>query len=231
MKHLRALMEFIPGAEFFNLYGPTETNVCAFHRVASSPNETDPPVPIGAACAHCRVAVLGRGAKPLSAGRVGELYVGGASLMEGYCGDRARGRLVDLDLDGKGVRRWYKTGDLAFRDDRGLLRFVGRRDDLVKRSGYRISLGEIESALYASPDVTEAAAIYLPAAPGPGRLLGIVRPRRALPPGSLEALCAGRLPRYMRPEIVATDRALPRTRTGKIDRSALAALFVDGGGS
>ena len=63
--------------------------------------------------------------------------------------------------------------------------------------------------------------------------LGVVRarPRRVLPLGSLEALCVSRLPRYMLPEIVATELAFPRTRTGKIDRAALAARFASEGGS
>jgi acyl-coenzyme A synthetase/AMP-(fatty) acid ligase len=102
--------------------------------------------------------------------------------------------------------------------------FLGRRDSQVKSRGYRIELGDIEAALYAHPAVVEAAVIAVPDEEIGSRLRAFVALRPGAEPGpaALRAHCAGLVPRYMVPESVEVRPELPRTSTGKTDRTRLA---------
>jgi amino acid adenylation domain-containing protein len=219
--HLRRLMSLLPRARFYNLYGPTETNVCAFHPVRRLP-APGRPVPIGRAAGGDRLAVLGEDLLPVRAGEEGELWVSGPSLMRGYWGQPALTRRAFSRLPGRqGV--WYRTGDVVASGKRGELRFLGRRDTMVKTRGYRVELAEVEEALSSCPGVSEAAAVAVPDKDVGCRLKAVLVPSRgaALDAETVRAHCAGRLPSYMVPELFAFAEALPRTERGKLDRAAL----------
>src|SRR5262249_19511688 len=121
--------------------------------------------------------------------------------------------------------RLYRTGDLVTLDGCGEYLFLGRRDNQVKSRGYRIELGEIEAALYAHPAAVEAAVLAGPDDEIGSRLRAVVAVRagETLTAAALQAHCAGRVPRYMVPETIAFQSNLPKTSTGKIDRTRLAA--------
>lgn len=221
-KHLRRLMTLLPHATFHNLFGPTETNVCTYHRVAAPPAETDP-IPIGGPVADVELYVVGAGGGLAGTGEVGELLVRGATLMSGYWGDEER---TSRSLVGN---RWvegardpvYRTGDLVRRDSNGDLWFVGRRDDQVKSRGHRIELGDVESALVAHPAVEECAVVPVPDDMVSCRLLACVVGGDELTADALRRHCAEWIPRYMIPEWFDLRPSLPRTSSGKVDRKAL----------
>jgi L-proline---[L-prolyl-carrier protein] ligase len=198
---LAAWMRALPRAKFYNLYGPTETNVCTFHRVARPPR-AGASAPIGRPVPGARVAL-----RP-----DGEIWVSGPTVMKRYHGRPALTRAAFARLGG---RRYYKTGDLASRDARGDLVWRGRKDDQIKLRGYRIEPAEVEAALRRDPAVKEAAV----AARG-GKLVAWV----AAPRGSADRLrrgCAQRLPSYMIPETFRFRRELPKDARGKLDRGGL----------
>jgi amino acid adenylation domain-containing protein len=206
VEHLRKLMQLWPRAEYFNLYGPTETNVCTVQKVESLPAEQTEPVAIGKACAGTEVTAIDD-----------ELYVRGPTLMHGYWGRPEQSKAV---LTEKG----YRTGDLVRRDADGAWHFVGRRDAQVKSRGYRIELGEVEAALYRHPGVEEAAVVARPHAEFGCTLHAVVvaRPGSTLRNAELAAFCAERLPPYMIPaDFEVREGALPKTSSGKVDRGAL----------
>jgi amino acid adenylation domain-containing protein len=221
---LRRLREQIRGARYWNWYGPTETNVCTAYEVEALAPEQTAPVPIGTACANCRLLVLNDDGSECEPGETGELYVSGPSLMTGYQSmPEVTARM--LVARGEGVDRglWYRTGDLVREDAAGILHLLGRRDGMIKSRGYRIELGEIESVLYQHPGVAEAAAIAVPDEESGHiiRAAAVARAGQPLEEAKLRAFCAERLPVYMMPVSIEVRPSLPRGSTGKVDRLRL----------
>ncbi|MGH2722670.1 MAG: amino acid adenylation domain-containing protein [Actinomycetota bacterium] len=222
-KYLRRLMELLPHAAFYNWYGPTETNVCTWYRVPELPPDRAEPIPIGRAIANDEVAVVTEEGTRAAPGEVGELHVRGATVMKGYWGDpeRTAATLVPTPWGGPpGVA--YRTGDLVVEEGDGNLRFLGRKDAQIKSRGYRIELGEIETTLYAHPSVVECSVAAIPDELVTNRIKAFVVVRGDVDHAELAGFCAGRLPRYMIPEVFEFRDVLPKTSTGKIDRQALA---------
>src|SRR5262249_41662581 len=145
----------------FNLYGPTESNVCTYFELPREiPAGLDTAFPIGITCENDRTKVVDEEGREAEPGREGELLVAGGSVMVGYWNLPEKTNAA-FSVDDAGVR-WYKTGDIVRKVPDGNYVFLGRRDRMVKRRGYRVELGEIEAALYRHPAVREAAAIALP---------------------------------------------------------------------
>ena len=220
-KYLRQLMAALPHVEFDNLYGPTETNVCTWYRVPPLSDDADQPIPIGRPIADTDAfaVVDGRRAR---IGEVGELYVRGGTVMQGYWGDperTARG-LVPHPL-APGREPAYRTGDLVRLRDDGCFDFLGRRDSQVKSRGYRIELGDIETTVYAHPGVEECAVVTVPDELVTNLLHCFVVLRDGATVADVVALCRARLPKYMVPTFECLP-ALPKTSTGKTDRQDLA---------
>lgn len=221
-KYLRQLMALLPHARFYNLYGPTETNVCTYYRVDGLPDERAGDIPIGRAIANvdCYVVDDGRLVEP---GEVGELYVRGSTVMRGYWADpeKTSQRLVPNPFATEVVDPVYRTGDLVQESADGNYRFLGRRDNQIKSRGYRIELGEIETALYDHPAVVECAVVPVP----DDLVTNIIKAYVVVTDGATEKdlvrFCADRIPRYMVPTSFEFRELLPKTSTGKIDRRAL----------
>ncbi|HVM01464.1 MAG TPA: amino acid adenylation domain-containing protein [Acidimicrobiales bacterium] len=222
-KHLRRLMELLPHADFHNLYGPTETNVCTHHQVRQPPGDGDG-IPIGRAIDRVEVFALTDDGQRAAPGQVGELYVRGTTVMSGYWGDHDRSAQVLVpDPLGRPVGdRAYRTGDLVREDAGGNLHFLGRRDAQIKSRGYRIELGEIEAALHAHPAVLECAVVAVADELVTNRITAYVARRDDVGRDELVAFCGRRIPKYMIPETFEFREKLPKTSTGKIDRLALA---------
>jgi acyl-CoA synthetase (AMP-forming)/AMP-acid ligase II len=162
-------------------------------------------------------------------GEVGELYVRGPSVMQGYWGDPERTAATLLPdwrgdgLEGPAPYRTYRTGDLVQLDANGDWIFLGRRDAQIKSRGYRIELGDIEAALSLHPSVVECAVVPIPDEVVTNRIKAYVVVRDEVSRDDLVAFVCERLPRYMAPELVEYRDALPRSSTGKVDRRALPA--------
>jgi amino acid adenylation domain-containing protein len=224
VKHLRALKALWPAPRYFNLYGPTETNVCTYFEVPREiPPERTAPYPIGSACSHFRVKVVDGDGAPVAPGGEGELCAAGDGVMQGYWNlpvENARAFLADPSGE-----RWYRTGDIVVEDAAGNFVYVGRRDRMVKRRGYRVELGEIEAGLYRHPDIEEAAVIALPDAEAGVRIKAVLACRGGRRPSliALKRFCAEALPLYMVPDLFAFVDALPKTSTGKTDYQKLTA--------
>jgi amino acid adenylation domain-containing protein len=228
--NLRRAVAAMPHAAHFNLYGPTETNVCTWYAVTPSDLEPDrtEPVPIGVACENVGVfAVDDDGHLVTGPGTTGELWVRGPGLAYGYWGDpdRTARQFVVNPFEPRFRELAYRTGDIVRLADNGTdWIYVGRRDHMVKSRGYRIDLGEIEAALYATPAVRAAAVVTVP-----DDLIGNrVKAYVVLAAGvdvtatELRANCSRLLPRYMVPDTIELRDGLPTTSTGKVDRRLLA---------
>lgn len=224
-KYLRQLMALLPHVGFFNLYGPTETNVCTYFPVTALPGPATEPVPIGRAIDGVEVFAITDQGRVAGPGEDGELYVRGPTVMHGYWGDTERtNRALVHDPVGRRHRDLvYRTGDLVRQRANGDYRLLGRRDHQIKSRGYRIELGDIECALYAHPSVVECTVVAVPDPLVTNRLRAYVVARDGLNEQDAIRFCAERIPSYMIPEQIEFRESLPKTSTGKIDRQALSA--------
>lgn len=221
--HLRRLMAVLPHVRFTNLYGPTETNVCTYYPVPPLAEEQTAPIPIGRAIGDVEVWAADEQGRRVPPGEVGELWVRGPTVAYGYWGDAERTARAFVANPSGLPDRVYRTGDLVRQNADGDLLFLGRRDHQIKSRGYRIELGDVEAALYAHPQVVECAVVAVPDEIVGNRLKAFVVTRGAGVTGTdLARFCATLLPRYMVPDTFTFLRALPRTSTGKTDRTALA---------
>ena len=214
VRYLRELMNLIPHAEYFNLYGPTEVNVVTWYRVERDVKDE---IPIGTAITGVELFAVNDAGDIVASGEAGELVVRGPCVMDGYWGDAKRGRRV------------HHTGDMVRQRPDGNYLFLGRRDNMVKRRGYRIALEEIESTLSAHPDVAEVAVVAAPDEQNGAILIAVIGSTSQLSAAALERFCSERIPRYMIPDFFEFRPSLPKTSTGKTDRSLLRKNFsVDG---
>ncbi len=222
VKHLRAITELWPQAEYVNLYGPTETNVCTFARIPLPiPPDRSVPYPIGWTCSHCSALVLDEpDGHAVTAGDEGLLYIAGPSLFQGYWNRPQENANAFIERSGT---RWYNTGDVVREDPADGFIYLGRRDRMVKRRGYRIELGEIERGLYQHPGLQEAAVVAVPDVDSGVKILAYLVPRREKKPSIIElkAFCTHALPAYMSPDVFRFLEALPRTSTNKVDYQTL----------
>ncbi|MEU8659044.1 amino acid adenylation domain-containing protein [Actinoplanes philippinensis] len=204
-----------------NAYGPTESTVIA---TMSAPLSGHTVPPMGAPIVNTEVRLLDDALRPVPAGVVGEIYLAGAGLADGYLhrpGLTAH-RFV-ADPGGAAGARMYRTGDLARRDPDGELVYLGRTDHQIKLRGFRIELGEIESVLCSHPGVRQAVVDVRADRPGLRRLVAYVvpEPGAAADPADLRGLAARVLPEHMVPAAFVSLPELPRSASGKLDRAAL----------
>ena len=224
-----------PGSALTNLYGPTETTIaCTDFPLSRDPADWPATpggvVPIGLPYPGLEYAVLDDAGRPVSDG---ELCFRGPQRFDGYLDPEAnRGRFhpEPAATGNPAVSRehWYRTGDRATARD-GTLHFLGRTDQQVKISGYRVELGEIEAVLRSLTGVTDAVAVAAPDADGvPGLYAVCLAPDRD--PVQLRAELVRRLPAYLVPRRVLTVDRLPSNSNGKVDRRAVAGLALERSG-
>jgi thioesterase domain-containing protein len=223
----------------FNEYGPTEASVWAtVHRCVG--DDTQGLVPIGRPIANTKALILDAQKRPVPPLVVGQIYIAGLGVAAGYLNrdELTRERFVELDLPGtEQPTRAYATGDLGRWRSDGSIEFLGRDDDQVKVSGFRIELAEIEAALRSQPAVEEAAVSMVswsPKSPGTDsehalsekRIVGFYRIRETtqspISSSELRQYLAEKLPVFMLPTSLVELSELPRQPNGKLDRIALA---------
>ena len=201
---LMALVEQLPHTRFYNLFGPTETNVCLYWPVQPGRLEAGRPIPVGVPA--CGAALRIDAAS-------GELLVRGPCLMAGYWRDG----VPRLPLDAEG---WFATGDRVSRNERGEYLFHGRLDRMLKSAGYRIEPAEIEQVLTAMPGVGGAVVLGLDD-PVSGTRLAAAVAGSSLRQAALRAWAAERLPAWMRPAYYVLLEELPVLPNGKTDHQRL----------
>ena len=224
VKHLKALKAIWPRAEYYNLYGPTETNVCTYYKIPDEiPEARIEPFPIGKICSGNKGRVIDKFGQDVVYGAKGELVVHGDSVMQGYWNQPERNAQAFIeDASGK---RWYRTGDIVREEDEGYI-YISRRDRMVKRRGYRVELGEIEAAIYKHESISEVAVIALPDEENGVVIKAFLNWTGEGKPSmiSLKQFCATNLQVYMVPDRFSFLPELPKTSTDKIDYQKLKEL-------
>lgn len=225
VEYLRRLREIIPHAEYSNWYGPTETNVCTAYRVKSLEIEQRKPIPIGIVCSHYKSAIVNERKNICLPEEIGELYISGTGLMDGYWNAPEQTQMVlqKTTFDSSPPADWYRTGDIVRQDNNGQIHFIGRQDDMLKIRGYRIEAGEIENVLHRHPEVAETIVLAMTDQNSEQILQAFIVPKSGatLIAPALKSFCAEYLPGYMIPQLFVFKTKLPLTPSGKIDRQLL----------
>jgi acyl-CoA synthetase (AMP-forming)/AMP-acid ligase II len=222
---LTALRSLLPTTEVFLMYGLTE----AFRSTYLPPDEVDRrPTSMGKAIPDTEILVVNEYGRPCRPGEVGELVHRGPTVSMGYWGQPELTAKVlkphpFLPTELGDVERVCYSGDFVKMDDEGYLYFVGRRDTMIKSSGFRISPTEIEEVLFRTGRLKGAAVIGLP-----DEVLGqsikafvVARDGDLVSIRELLDFCAANTPRHMVPKAIEILDELPKTSSGKVDYPAL----------
>ncbi|MBI4271494.1 MAG: AMP-binding protein [Candidatus Rokubacteria bacterium] len=217
------------------MYGLTE----AFRSTCLPPAEVDRrPSSIGKAIPDVEILVLDERGRPCGTGEVGELVHRGANVTLGYWRDpdaSARVFRPHPFAPGRtgGREVVVYSGDLVTTDAEGYLYFVGRKDQLIKSRGVRVSPDEIEEQIFSSGLVSQVAAFAVPRDEVDSDIVVAVIPRDAAEfrEAPLRRFCRGAMPDYMQPRVFWRVEELPLTTSCKVDRPALRAAYLAGGRS
>ena len=201
------------GIEIVEGYGLTEAAPVVASTAASTQVR---PGTVGVGLPNVEVALRDPAGRPVSAEQVGEIWVRGPNVFDGYEGDAAAS--ADALQEG-----WLATGDLGTFSADGYLQIVGRLKDLVIVSGFNVYPREVEQAIAEHPDVVDVTVLGIPDARTGEHVRAVVvpRPGAALEFDDVVDHCRSRLARYKLPREVVFVDALPRLSTGKVDRASL----------
>ena len=220
---LNQLRQYLPSCIIHNWYGPTETNVITYYKIDAHQTLNEN-VPIGAPCPYANISIVDDHGRPVRKGEIGELVVNGKSLMKGYKSDPRKTNLSIKSLDkNKPKELFYFTGDLAYQRPDGAIVYSNRRDNMVKTRGFRVELGEVETALDKHPSVRKSLVLAVPDERITNKLVSYVTLAEDEKPDEAQLIdyCSEVLPAYMIPQKIYFLEEFPLTSTGKIDRIKL----------
>jgi amino acid adenylation domain-containing protein len=214
-------LKSIWNARFYNLYGPTETNVCTWYEIPQQiAIEQENPYPIGIPCPYASCWLLnGDEISNIEIGMEGELLVGGDSVMNGYLSMSEKNQQSLLPHNNVML---YKTGDWVRINQEGFIEYVGRIDRMVKRNGYRIELGEIEHALHHHARISQVGTI-VSNTNDTIQILAFYTTQDQSPISGLDlnTFLQQYIPTYMLPDSYFYLEQFPETSSGKIDYQKL----------
>ncbi|KFU81320.1 hypothetical protein BB31_10635 [Amycolatopsis lurida NRRL 2430] len=218
--HVRRAVAALPGTKFFNGYGPTEcTTFATCHPIPAPVPEGVKGIPIGRPIGNTRVYVLDERGGLTPTGVPGELHVAGPGVARGYRGQpELTGEQFVPHHEATG-ERLYRTGDIVRYNADGDLEYLGRVDDQVKIRGFRVEPREIEAALLARPEITQAAVVAREDGSGQKRLVAYLK--GAVDDTALRAGLRRELPEYLVPAAFVSLPEFPLTINGKLDVRAL----------
>ena len=224
-KHLNNWRRQLPRALFVNLYGPIEITVDCTYFVLDRDFKDDKPIPIGFPCRNSDILILNEQNRPAAVNEPGELCVRGSSLALGYWNnpEQTARAFTQNPLNTRYPEIIYRTGDLVFRNERGEIMFLGRKDYQIKHLGYRIELAEIETAVAAIPEILNACVLYHHVRK---EITLIFESQGELTPAGIRQRLTERLPKYMLPSVFLRLDAMPRNPNGKIDRQLLTETYL-----
>jgi acyl-coenzyme A synthetase/AMP-(fatty) acid ligase len=218
-----------PNSVVDNLFGPTEATVVCIGQRFHGPENATPKrgvVAIGAPFPGMEAAIVDSSLSFVPDETNGELLLSGPQLSSGYFGDT---ELSNRFFPTFGGRRWYRTGDLAYRDASGVFHHLGRIDNQVKVLGLRVELEEIEAHLREVYETDSVAVIAWPVEHGSASgIVAFVCGRIGADDPSLKATIKKRLPSYMVPSKVHHIESIPLNANGKVNRKELAELLNRG---
>lgn len=221
VNQLKKLRSIFSSIKIANLYGPTETNVITYHFVTNNDLGNNINIPIGRAVDKAVIILVSNdGTKLCKDYELGELWCSGSMVCQGYLNTSSNFIVSPFH---KNKKIFWNTGDLAYRDEDGLLHYKGRKDNMVKIKGYRVELGEIESAIVQHPDIVQTCVVVTKNNKSYDILNCFYSTHNQLPilERKIYLWLKDRVPEYMLPSSFIFIDQLPITSNGKIDRNLL----------
>ncbi len=212
---------------YANLYGPTEiTDVCTYYIVDREFDDNDK-LPIGIPCENMKAVILTEDNRKASVGEQGELCIGGSGVSLGYFNakeitDKA---FIQNPLNPYYHERLYRTGDICYMSEDGLIMYVGRMDSQIKLKGNRIELGEIENAAQCLDEIENACTIF---DAENEKIWLFAETCEKLVLRKVNNELKKYIPKYMLPSELVCLEKLPHTANDKIDRVTLKKKYVTG---
>lgn len=215
----------LPNTTFANLYGPIEITLDCIYYIVDREFADDEPLPIGIPCNNTDILMLNDDDAVCGVNEPGEICVRGTSLAMGYYNnpEKTSAAFVQNPLNNSYPELIYRTGDLGYWGDDGLIHFKGRKDSLVKHMGYRIELGEIEHiAVNTLKIVPNCCVVYDKSKKA---ITMIYEQTADITDLAIRKALEAHLPRYMVPTKYVQMELLPRNTNGKIDRLRLSQMI------
>jgi amino acid adenylation domain-containing protein len=220
---INAFFTKLNGCVLYNQYGPTECHVVTELKLDGNPANWPTLPSIGKPIENTSILILNQNKEILENGEIGELYIAGECLAEGYLNNK---QLTDERFlewkspEGKNIRI-YKSGDIAKYLEDGNIEFLGRQDDQVKISGHRIELAEVEIAINSLKSVHQTVVIASNLL-GQTQLVAYIQPKlEQTDTADIRKKISKVLPDYMIPSYLILVKDFPKTSSGKIDKKAL----------
>ncbi|MCP5046553.1 MAG: amino acid adenylation domain-containing protein [bacterium] len=214
----------------YNEYGPRETTVGSMMHPFDPEADRRMPVPIGKPIDNTRIYLLDKSGEPVPVEAIGEIYISGAGVSEGYLHNPGLTRERFLPNPFEPGKIMYRTGDMARSLEDGNLEFCGRLDRQVKIRGYRVETGEVENNLTSHKGITRAAVVLKTDETGDNYLCAYFTAQRELSSVQLREYMSRRLPEYMVPSFFVLLETFPLTSNGQLDKNALPEPQVGLGG-
>ncbi|MBL8676386.1 MAG: AMP-binding protein [Alphaproteobacteria bacterium] len=208
---LLKLLELLPHVKFYNLYGPTETNVCSFWPVDSKRVRSMCSIPIGFPACENQLKI-----DPVTK----ELLVSGPTLMSGYWQHENVVKNIFEE------EKWYRTGDMVSINQRGEFLFNGRLDRMAKISGHRIEPLEVEKVIYSFPGIKENVVMGIRDEEKRMQLAACIVAGPKIDKLAFKKFLNQSLPLYMQPTSIVWIKSIPRLGNGKIDYQTISQLVM-----
>ncbi len=208
-----------PVAEVVSLGGATEASIWSIYFPIDEIRKEWKSIPYGIPLANQKFYVLNEGTELSPSGEMGELYIGGVGVAEGYLNSEEKTK--NAFLVHKEFGRLYRTGDYGVLCPEGYIEFLGRKDSQVKIRGHRIELGEIENVLNRKEGVKNSIVADRADHTGRKHLVAYVVQEGKLDKEELSGYLSKSLPEYMVPTFYMKVDQIPLSSNGKVDRKAL----------
>lgn len=221
--------EHLPDAKFVNLYGPIEITLDCIYYIVERRLSDDEPIPIGFPCRNTDILLLKEDDTLAAQGEEGEICVRGTSLAMGYYRnpEKTAAAFMQNPLNDAYPELIYRTGDIAYMNDRGEYVFKGRKDTLIKHMGYRIELSELEHIVgFAIAEIQNCCVLYHAATK---EIVLVYEAQEELKSADMRRQLAQHCPKYMIPVKYIRLGSLPMNTNGKVDRLKVRNLIWEEG--
>ena len=217
-KQLNVWRRYLPNASYTNLYGPTEiTDVCTYYTLNREFGD-DEPLPIGWPCRNTEILILNDENQLVGDGEIGELCIRGRALAMGYYNDWEKSEVgfVQNPLNSAFRDLIYRSGDIVKYNQYGEIEYLGRKDFQIKHRGYRIDLGEIETASGLIENIERCACAY-----NEKKSEIVMFYVGNVESEEIAKILESKIPHYMIPKRFVKKSTLPLNANGKINRLEL----------
>jgi SagB-type dehydrogenase family enzyme len=213
------IKNYFVNADVISLGGATEASIWSIYYPIGEVTSTWKSVPYGKPLANQKFYVLNYQGNLCPIGVSGELYISGVGLAKEYANDpdKTNQSFIEHPVFGK----LYKTGDHGRMLEKGVIEFLGRKDQQVKIRGHRIELGEIENCLIAHPEIQNVTVVDYTEKNGKKYLCAYIVSEKNIEPKELREHVIRELPEYMLPAFFVQIKNIPLTVNGKVDRKSL----------